>query len=80
MKQLQTSAVADTRRKTKSQISSDFLSLIRVHTFLCLMTLVFLGVKAHAVPTLYPDTVNTSVRNTTTSSILQDSEIGRAHV
>ncbi len=73
MKQLQTSAVADTRRKTKSQISSDFLSLIRVHTFLCLMTLVFLGVKAHAVPTLYPDTVNTSVRNTTTSSILQDS-------
>lgn len=73
MKQLQINASGDNRRKTKGQISSDFLSLIRVHTFLCVMTLVFLGFKAHAVPTLYPDVVNTLVRNTTTSSLLQDS-------
>lgn len=77
MKQLQTITLSDSRRKTKGQISSDFLSLIRVHAFLCLMTLVFLGVKAHAVPTLYPDTVNTSVRNPTTSSLLQDSADSR---
>lgn len=77
MKQIQTDDASSKSRKTKSHITSDFLSLIRVHAFLSLMTIVFLGFKAHAVPTLYPDTINTSVRNTTTSSILQDSEDSR---